>query len=72
MWRICDRFKIGLRPLFLPIWRICANYLIVSLIVAAIEEGKATNVSSGNIATGGKIREVNSTLNLVKAEINLP
>ena len=45
--------------------------LYINLAIAA-EAGKATNVSSGNIATGGKIREVNSALKLVKAEINLP
>jgi hypothetical protein len=45
--------------------------LYINLAIAA-EAGKATDVSSGNITTGGKIREVNSTLKLVKAEINLP
>ena len=45
--------------------------LYINLAVAS-EEGKATNVSSGNVATGGIIREVNTTLKLVKAEINLP
>ena len=46
--------------------------LYVNLAVAG-EEGKATNVSSNNIAVpGGKIREVNTTLKLLKANINLP
>jgi len=40
---------------------------------AAGSEGYATDESSGNIAVpGGKIREVNATLGLLKANINLP
>lgn len=45
--------------------------LYIELATAA-EAGKATDVSSNNIATGGKIRAVDSTNKLVKAEINLP
>lgn len=36
------------------------------------ERGEATNVSSDNIATGGKIRDVDTSLKILKAEINLP
>jgi len=45
--------------------------LYINLAVAG-SEGYATIVSSGNIATGGIIREVNTTLGLLKANINLP
>jgi hypothetical protein len=45
--------------------------LYINLAIAA-ESGKATDVSSGNVATGGVIREVNTTLLILKANINLP
>lgn len=42
-------------------------------LATANYEGYATDESSGNIAVpGGKIREVNTSLSLLKAEINLP
>jgi len=45
--------------------------LYINLAVAA-EAGKATNVSSNNIITGGVIREVDTTTKILKAEINIP
>lgn len=39
---------------------------------AAGEEGKATDVSTNNIATGGVIREYDSVNKLAKIDINLP
>lgn len=41
-------------------------------LASASYVGYATIVSSGNKATGGYIREINTALGLVKAEINLP
>lgn len=36
------------------------------------QAGKLTNVSSGNVAIGGKIRQVDTTLKLARVDINLP
>lgn len=45
--------------------------LYINLAVAG-EEGKATDVSTNNVATGGVIRKVDTTNKLLQAEINLP
>lgn len=55
-----------------PVSVAVANLDLAYLIVTGANAGKFTNVSSGNLATGGRFRSTTSGAGIAKIDVNLP